>query len=242
MKPFVSKSNLIPMYHQIANHIREHIVEGVLQPETQIPTEEEIVRDYGVSRMTARQAVTQLVQEGLVYRIHGKGAFVARKKLERSLNRLNGFHQDMVGLGLSTSSKVIGFKRRKPDQKEQHVLGLNRSHYVFEVRRIRYVNDRPMGVQSFVVAVHLVPELEKQDLENGSFYAYLQSIGRALVRAEQRMEAVLSPDSAKLLGVSESLPFFYFERISYDKDDQPIELLHSYFRGDQYSYGIQLGE
>ncbi|TBL73278.1 GntR family transcriptional regulator [Paenibacillus thalictri] len=241
MSSHISKSNPMPMYLQIAKDLRERIATGEFPVDAQIPTEEEITTHYGVSRMTARHSVTQLVNEGLVYRVHGKGVFVSKTKLERNLNKLNGFHEDMLELGLAPHSKLVRLEQRLPDQREQHVLQLLKSQAVFEVQRIRYVNGATMGFQKLVTPVHLVPQLENVDLENGSFYSYLKQIGKPLSRAEQRMEAVTAPEVAKLLEVPEHLPFFFFERISFDGSNIPVELLMSYFRGDQYSYSISLG-
>ncbi|KIL41632.1 hypothetical protein SD70_05760 [Gordoniibacillus kamchatkensis] len=167
---------------------------------------------YGVSRMTARNAVTQLVNEGLVYRVHGVGAFVARAKLERNLNKLNGFFEDMTELGLKPSSKILQFVRREPSQLEQHRFHIQKSQDVYFIQRIRYVDDKPIGLQNLVTPAHLVPGLEQVDLSSSSFYTYLNSIGRPVEKAEQRMEAVLAPTIAKTIGIAESQPFFYFER------------------------------
>ncbi|GIP31620.1 GntR family transcriptional regulator [Paenibacillus sp. J2TS4] len=234
------KNNHVPFYLQIAQNIRDKIISGEYPVNFKLPSEDEIVKIFGVSRMTARHAVTQLVNEGLVYRMHGKGAFVARSKVERNLNKLNGFYEDMKELGMNPSSKILQFTKRLPDQREQHLLQIHKNQEVYYVYRSRYVDDNPIGLQSLVVPVRLVPDLDQVDLEVTSFYSYLDQIGSPLVKADQRMEAILAPNVAKKLGVSEKLPFFFFERISYNEEDNPVELLNSYFRGDFYSYNITL--
>lgn len=233
-------NNHIPYYLQIAQIIRNKIVKGQYPVNAKLPTEEEIVKMYGVSRMTARHAVTQLVNEGLVYRIHGKGAFVARTKVERNLNKMKGFFEEMKELGLNPSSKILQFSRRLPDQREQYLLKIQKNQEVYCINRIRYVDGTPIGFQNLVVPVHLVPGLDQVDLEQTSFYSYLEKIGHRLEKAEQRMEAIMAPYIAKKLGISEKIPYFFFERISFTDDQKPIELLKSYFRGDYYSYNIML--
>src|SRR5690625_2111879 len=114
----INRSNATPIYLQIAYKIRDQIVGGELKLNEQIPSEDELAELNGVSRMTARHAVTYLVNEGLVYRVHGKGAFVSSRKLNRNLNKLNNFHQDIEKLGMKPSSKLLEFKRRLPTQKE----------------------------------------------------------------------------------------------------------------------------
>lgn len=229
-----------PIYLQIAYMIRDKIVNKEYQKNDKIPAEDDLAKQFGVSRMTARNAVTYLVNEGLVYRVHGKGAFVSNRKLNRNLNKLNNFHQDIEELGMKPSSKLLYFKKRFPNQKEQNLLELQKNQEIFDVKRIRYVDDEPLGIQNFIVPVQFVPNLPKVDLENGSFYKYLEEVGYPLDRAEQRMESVLVPDVAKTIGVSERKPFFYFERLSFTKENIPVELLHSYFFGEKYSFNITL--
>ncbi|GGJ98408.1 HTH-type transcriptional repressor YvoA [Lentibacillus kapialis] len=233
-------TNHIPIYMQIADDIRNKILNEEYKINSKIPTEDMIVEQYDVSRMTGRQAVTELVNEGLVYRVHGKGVFVSRKKLERNLNRLNGFYEDMKEKGYTPGSKIIKFHKRLPTQREQHILLMKSNQEVYYIRRIRYIDDIPIALQSLIVPVHRVPNLDCIDLNQRSFYSYLEENGTPLKKAEQRMEAIMAPEIANEMDISPKLPFFYFERISCDKNEVPLELLSSYFRGDQYSYAITL--
>lgn len=232
--------NNIPIYMQIAEDIRSKIIDGEFKINSKIPTEDEIVEQYGVSRMTGRNAVTELVNEGLVYRVHGKGVFVTRKKLERNLNRLNGFYEDMREKGYKPGSKILQFYKRIPTQREQHILEIKSNQEVYYIRRIRYIDEIPIALQNLIVPVQRVPNLNKVDLNHRSFYAYLEKNGTPLKKAEQRMEAIVAPEIAKEMGIPKELPFFYFERISSDENEVPLELLYSYFRGDHYSYAITL--
>src|SRR5690606_814943 len=106
--------------------------------------------------------------------------------------------------------------------------------------RIRYIDDTPYGFQELVIPEYLVPDLASVDLEHQSLYSYLETIKKPIKMAEQQMEAVMNDQVAKLLGISESIPYFSFERISFIHDGNPVELLHSYFRGDKFSYTISL--
>jgi GntR family transcriptional regulator len=236
----ILKNSPIPFYLQVAQILRDKISNGDYTVGDKIPSEEEIVNTYGIARMTARNAVTQLVSEGLVYRVHGVGAFVSRKKLRRDLNKLTGFFEDMKELGFNPTSKIIERERRLANQREQNLLGLRKNQEVFYINRIRYLDEEPIGLQSMVVPVHLVPNLDEIDLINTSFYRYLDNIDSPLEKANQKMEAVMATHISNELEISEDIPFFYFERVSFTKDEEPIELLDSYFRGDLYSYDITL--
>lgn len=236
----INKSSPMPLYLQIAHSIREMVLEGKYPVNSQVPTEEEIAKQYGVSRMTARNAVTQLVNEGLVYRVHGKGAFVSATRLERNLNRLSGFYEDMVELGLQPSAKVLSLNKRSPNQKEQHALSLRPNQSVFELTRIRYLNHTPVGVQTAIIPERILPNLEELDVHHQSLYLHMRKYGIKLASAEQRMEAVSSPEIAAHLGLPDTAPFFFFERITYDDEKRPIELLYSHFRGDMYTFSVTL--
>jgi len=237
----INRESGTPIYLQIAYNIRKKIVDKDYKKNDKIPTEDDLAATYGVSRMTARNAVTHLVNEGYVYRVHGKGAFVLNRKLNRNLNKLNNFHQDIEKLGLVPSAKVIEFKERFPNQKEQNVLSIQKTEKVYDVKRIRYVDNEPLGLQNFIVPKKLVPNLPNIDIENGSFYEYLEEVGYPLYQADQRMESVYAPEIAKIIGVSlKNNPFFFFERVSYTKDNIPVELLYSYFHGENYSFNITL--
>lgn len=232
--------NLAPIYIQISQDLRNRIFKGHYKQGNQIPTEDELVMEYGVSRMTVRNAVTELVNEGLVYRVHGKGAFVAQTKLQRSLNKITGFHQDMLEIGLNPKAKVLTFEKRNPTEKECHVLNLRKLNRVFSIKRIRYIDDIPYGYQELVVPESQVADLESLNLEKESLYSYLKEIGKPIIKAEQRMEALMDEHVANILGIKSNIPFFFFDRISYLEDATPVELLHSYFRGDKFSYTISL--
>ncbi|MFD0959870.1 GntR family transcriptional regulator [Paenibacillus chungangensis] len=236
----VNKSNPVPMYLQIARSIRNRVVAGEFPVNSQIPTEDEILKEHGVSRMTARHAVTQLVNEGLVYRVHGKGAFVSATKLERNLNKLSGFFEDMQELGLNPSSKILVAENRKPTQKEQHTLQIRSNELVYQLTRIRYLNMAPVGIQTAVIPASLLANPERLDLVGTSLYAHLSKNGHTPTVAEQRMEAVLAPEIAEQIGVSATMPFFFFERVSCDQNKLPVEILHSHFRGDMYTFSISL--
>src|SRR5699024_8736417 len=232
--------NSLPAYLQIANILREKILQNKFEIHCRIPTELEISKKYHVSRMTARQAVTYLLNEGLVYRVHGSGTYVASSKLSRNLNRLSNFTQDMEKLNLNPRSILLELQKREPTDREQANLNIGKKQKVYFVSRIRLINNKRIGVQNFVTPVSLVPGLEEIDLENSSFYKFLDSINQIPIRGEQKMEAMLAPKIAILIGADENSPFFYFSRVSYTENNIPIEQLDSYFLGEYYSFNISL--
>src|SRR5699024_845695 len=141
----------LPIYLQIAYQIRDDIINRKYEVNAQIPAEEELASIYGVSRMTARNAVTYLVNKGLVYRVHERDACVSVQQLNRNLNKLNNFKQDMKALGMRPASNILEFLRRLPTQREQQLLHIHKNQEVFNVKCMRYANGEPLGIQSFIV-------------------------------------------------------------------------------------------
>ena len=229
-------------YERIAAALREDVLDGKLEPGDQIPSEQELAQQFGVSRMTARHAVTQVVREGLVYRVQGKGAFVAQRKIVRDLKSLAGFFEDMRERGLQPGSRVLEVTKRAAKQAECRELATGPGEPVVEVKRLRSVDDEAVGYQVLVVPVDRVPDLTEFDFRRQSFYAHLRQVGLGLRHARQRMEAVDDPTIAKLIGSPENVPFFVLHRVSYAAGDVPVESLTSYFRADRYSYEVELGD
>lgn len=191
--------------------------------------------------MTARHAVSVLVHEGLVFRVQGKGTFVARNKVVRGLEEFSGLYDDLISQGLNPGSRVLHLRRRLANDLERSELDLGLSPEVWDVKRIRAVNGVPIALQEFVVPVDLVPHLDEIDLAKRSFYGYLRDIGLPLVGARQRIEAVCDPDVSQLLEVSGGSPLLRVERVSYLEDGRAVERLVSNFLGDAYSYEANLG-
>lgn len=230
-----------PYYTYIARTVRQRIVRGEYSAGDKLPSEEAMCREFGVSRMTARHALTELVNDGLIYRQKGVGAFVSSGHVERDLNSITGFYEEFQNLGLNPSSRVLASEHRLPTPHEQQRLGITRYQHVRFVRRIRYLSDVPMGVQELTVPIHVVPAIDEIDLETTSFYLYLRDVvGMPLLRADQHINAVVNRELASLLEISADIPFLKVERTSFVRGNVAAELLVSSFRADKYSYHVSL--
>ena len=229
-----------PYYAYIARRLREDILAGVYAVGDRLPSETELSESFGVSRMTARLAVTQLVDDDTAYRVQGRGAFVARTTITRDPDSLVGFHQAMLNLGLQPGSRIIHFDRRLPDSREQRFLKLGKDNPVYDIRRIRFLNDDPIGVQHLTLPAALAPDLDQSQLESVSFYGLFREWNVPIVDAHQRIEAVQAPEVAERLAVPVNTSFLRIERVSSTTGGRPVELLVSWFRGDRYSYEMDL--
>jgi GntR family transcriptional regulator len=229
-----------PQYRLIAAELRHQILAGDLVVGDAIPAEHEIARRHGVSRMTARHAVTQLVDQGLLRREQGRGTFVTERKVVRGLSSVTGLREDLEREGLAPGAKVLSLERRRATREEAGRLELPRAREVWHMVRSRTADGVTIALQIVIIPVDLVPDLDTFDLQQGSLYGQLRDRELPLVRARQRIEAVNAPDVAAQLGVGEETAFLRVRRLSRAPDRRPVELLVSYFVGDVYAYDVEL--
>lgn len=231
----------IPQYRIIARSLRRRVVTGEFVEGDRLPSEAELSDEFGVSRMTARQAVTVLVTEGLVRRERGRGAYVASTRIERDLNAITGFFEDFELLGLTPGARVLSRLHRMPTADEQHALRIGPLQEVVCVTRIRTVEGVNFGLQEMTVPLSLVPNIDDIDLERGSFYGYLKKeLGLTLTHADQRIESSAEPELSELLQIPEGIPFLKMTRTSFAGPSTPVEYLVSRFRADRYAYHVTL--
>ncbi|MGI9953057.1 GntR family transcriptional regulator [Moorellaceae bacterium AZ2] len=231
-----------PAYFQIMQDLQQKILSGALKPDDRVPSEAALAKAYGVSRMTARHALTELVNQGYLYRVHGKGTFVSRPKIERSYAPLTGFMDDMRERGFIPSSKLLSFEQVTPDPELRNKLRLPPNAKVYRIVRLRYANAEPIVIQISRLPQHLCPGLETEDLENNSLYFVLENrYGIRLFRAQQRLGAALaSTEQARLLQVPRRSPLLYVNRLSFMDDDTPVEFVESWYRSDRYAFEVTL--
>ena len=228
------------LYLRIKDWLREAIEKGEYRPGDRIPSEHELMRRFGVSRSTIRQAVSELVLEGWLYRVQGSGTYVARPKYRQTLSRLTSFTEDMHLLGLTPRSRLLLFRVEEADEKISAALSLRPGEEVIRIERLRFADEEPMALNTSVLPRQLVPGLEKQDLQRSSLYEILERrYGLILARAEQTLEPALAdPYAAELLRVPIGAPLLLVEGVVYLKNGTPIEWVRILYRGDRYKFHI----
>lgn len=237
MKAVVDKGSPIPMYVQIEEELKRRIDTGEYPVGTAIPSERELTELFGVSRMTVRQSITNLANEGLLYREKGRGTFVASPKVEQPLTGLTSFTEDMKARGLVPRNKIIHFGQGLPDPDIAGELKLQPDEQVFTVERIRYANDKPMALERTFLPVKLFPGLDEAKL-NGSLYSLIEQEQQLTIsHASQRMEASLvQKEEAALLEIAMPAPILTIERVSYLTNGTPFEVVRSMYRADRYKF------
>ncbi|HVB22568.1 MAG TPA: GntR family transcriptional regulator [Ktedonobacteraceae bacterium] len=238
----IDKRSPIPMYYQIMRQLLEKIQGGEFAVDSTLPPERELAETYKVSRMTVRQAIIELVNEGILVRRKGIGTFVAPPKLEQALSRLTSFTEDMAQRGMKAGAKVISFDEIVPELTIRKTLVLETGHKAYECVRLRLADDMPMALETTTLPVSLCPGLTRQDLENQSLYRLLaERWGVRFDYATQSIEpACASPHEASLLHVAQGMPLLLMHRITYNQDGRAIEHVKSLYRGDRYKFIIEL--
>ncbi len=233
----LDKQSPIPIYIQIEEQLKQQIQQGDFSIGMAIPSERELTERFGVSRMTVRQSITNLVNEGLLYREKGRGTFVASPKVEQPLNGLTSFTEDMLARGMIPSNKVITFEIRDPDTDIVADLRLVEGEKVYFIERIRFADDKTMAIERTYLPVARFPNLQS-DLLKGSLYAMIENNQQLKIsHATQRMEAgLVKKEDAELLQISVPAAILMIERISYLAGDLPFELVRSTYRADRYKF------
>lgn len=232
----------IPLYYQIKTRLLEAIENGQLKPGDRVPSERELTERFSVSRMTARQALTELESQGYLFRVQGKGTFVATPKLEQPLAGLTSFTEDMRRRGLEPGAEVLAAEEVSAGKKVAKLLGIAETAPIFRLERLRTAGGEPMALETSHVAVALCPGLLESEFRNQSLYRILADrCGIRLVKATQSLEAVpATAYEAEILHVREGTPLLLMERVSQDGAGQPVEFVRSLYRGDRYRFTTEL--
>jgi GntR family transcriptional regulator len=237
----LSKNDGIPLYVQIRKSLRDDIVNKTLVPGQKIPSEDELAAQFGVSRMTVRQGISDLIDEGLLYRRHGVGTFVAQPHLERDHTRLSSFIESAKDEGLDVNVRVLIADILPAKLKVARSLSLNERDLVVRVKTLRNVAGLPITVHDAYVPYKLFPQLLQEDLEANHLWDIFEAYGFRVKRALQRLEAREADDEiAQLLEMDEGAPILYKERTVFLDDGTPVEFTYCYNRGDRYKLTVVL--
>ena len=232
----LDRESVVPLYYQIQQRFLEQIRTGVFKPGQTLPSEQEIAEQLGVSRMTGRQALKSLRDLGVTYSVRGKGTFVSGIKLEKDFRQVTSFTEEMQARGLRPKSKVLRFELAEADEEAASALHLLPREEVLSLRRIRFADLSPMGIEWSRIPHRVCPDLIKTFDTRTSLYETLaQRYGIRMTIADEIVEAGLAgAEEARLLGITKKSPVFLFTRISYIQNGDAIEFVKSVYRADRY--------
>lgn len=228
----------IPLYIQIADKLISRIESGDLSPGEKLPPERELSERIGVNRMTLRRALKVLESQGLIMRKHGVGTFIAEPKIDRQMEVVYRFTRGIENRGLTPSAKIISIEHTLAEPALANELTLPIPSQVYSILRLRSINQEPVMLESYKIPVHRFPELEKYDLEKRSIYEIMENeYGIAIIKARQSFEPVKATKfEASLLKINIGEALMLEKRLSFDKDNLPVEYGKDYYRGDRFRF------
>ena len=230
-------SSFVPRYHEIEQELRVRLAS--LSPGDPLPSDAALCDEFGVSRMTARQAVQQLTQEGLVARIPGRGTFVAEPPAHRKAGNLLSFSTEMRRQNRAPSSRLLERRVRAATAEEAERLRLRAGVRVVVVRRLRLADGAPIAVEAAALREGCAGAVLAADLESGSLHEALFAAGFAPTRGRGTLVAEPADAAdAEALGVPEGSPLLVEQRLIVDERGRPLESTESRYAGGRY--GLQI--
>jgi GntR family transcriptional regulator len=223
---------------------RERVLELVepLSVGDSIPSERQLGIDLGVSRLTVRAALDELVREGYLVRRRGAGTFVALPKVAKGID-ISSFSDDMRARGLTPESRTLDLRVEMAGARLGRILHVSPSEKILSVKRLRLADGDPMAIELLHTRASLVPGLTGEDLEANSFYDLLASrYGISIVGGTQTVEpTVTNEEESASLGVPLHSPALLFERLTRSSTGDLVEFTSSTYRGDRYRIVTEIG-
>ena len=231
-------------YQAIAEAIRKEITARQMPPHTRLASEPELARRHKAARETVRRALALLQDDGVIYRRHAVGSFVAEPRVDQALDQLFSFTEFMVYRGMKPGSKLLDAvieRIAEPDSPVLHYLGLKSGAKVIRLKRLRTGSGEPLVIANTWLPEALFKGFLEKDVRRHSVYEIMSAMGRKPTDAIQTMVAVtLDEAQAELLGVAPGSPAIEIRRIGYSHG-LPVEYAIDYYRGDRTTFRVRLG-
>jgi GntR family transcriptional regulator len=232
----------VPLHARIREDLRERIARQTWAARERLPSEAELMRSYGVSRITVRQALHALEQQGVIVKVPGKGSFVAGPKPYQQLASLQGLGEAMSPQGHAISNRVLELSRAAADTTVAARLGLAPGTTVTHIRRLRLLNGQPISVDLTWLPLDLGDRIAGADLEHRDIFVMLErDFATPLGHADLALDAVLAtPAIAQELGVPVGSPLLHVERLTHDRSGRPIDYEQLCCRSDNFQLRLRI--
>ena len=231
-----------PLYSRVETVLASEIAEGALKIGDQLPTEDSLVARFGVSRITIRRAIQNLVNRSLVEIRRGKGTFVAAPKITQELTELSGFVEDMHAVGRKPTARVIGKETVAADATVASQLALTKGERVVRIRRVRLADGIPLSFDETFLPLKIGKKIITNDLKVEPIFSLLErKYDVPLIEAEYKLDAVAAgSEVAAALKIEQRSPVFRIERTSYSTGGRPVDYERLHYRGDLAQFVTRL--
>jgi GntR family transcriptional regulator len=239
MPMFVDKNSPIPAYYQLRGIILDKVHSGEYPAGSLIPSERDLSQNLGISRMTVRQALNQLVLEGVLTREKGKGTYVSRIKLEQK--NIMSFSEAVRLKGMTPGARILHFGKTKATDGVREALGLREGENIYLLKRLRLANDMPVGIEEDFISEKFCPQLERFDLTASLYRIFKEAYRHDIVHVDNVIEASRpSKEETKLLEITLYTPVLRVTSVNYTQAG--IRLFHerSAYRSDEYKYSMRI--
>lgn len=239
----INHESITPLYHQIKEELLEQIESNLLRENEMIPSELELQAIFNVSRPTVRQAVSELIQSGHLYRKRGVGTFVSKPRIERDAQELLGFTEEMKKRGITTSSVDINLSINTPSKSLATKLKVSESDLIITIKRLRLADDEPIGIHTSYIPYTILPKITIHDLKGiQSLYGLFKNrFNINMAYAEEIIEATsASEEEASLLSIDIGYPVLFVRRFVYSEGDDLIEMAEMVYPANRYKYHTRL--
>jgi GntR family transcriptional regulator len=232
----MSITQTLPLYVQLKEEIINAIAQGVFGAGDQLPSQRSLCGQYGMSHMTVRRAISELINDGVIYAIPGKGIYVAERKQDAEAGPLIGFTEDMARRGMIASSRVLAAEITNASTVLARTLEVDVGEPLVYLRRLRLANDEPMAVQTSYLPHALCPGLLDYDLSSNSLFSLLRDRYQlALADSQVAVESALADEEMEnLLGLERPAALLITEQLTYLSSGRVVEFARSMYRADRY--------
>ena len=230
---------MVPAYIRIHDAIKKEIDEGVWEIGQRLPSERDLADDYEVRRMTLRQAITLLVEEGILERRVGSGTYVASHRVQEKMRGTTSFTEIVRSQGKTPSSQLISYQRKTANETEIQQLQLKATDTVVRMERVRFADNVPLVFEVASIPEKLIQSFNQEDITE-HFFQTLTDNGYEIGKSEQTIYAKNASERvANYLKVPKNHAVLALTQVSYFTDGRPFEYVHSQYVGDRFEFYLE---